>query len=276
MIRIRRSTAPWKVPRRRSERGPGGLQAAQREFRRAHPAYARTALVDALRARVRPPRRGGHVYLDYTGGGLYAESQLRDAPRPAARRVLGNPHSPNPTSPAATGDAERARAAVLAYFDASPDEYDGRLHAQRERRAQAGRRGLPVRAGRPLPAHRRQPQLGQRHPRVRPRARRVESPTCRSLPRRPARSTRRELRALLDSLAPGRAQSVRLSGPVQLLAASSTRSSGSGARRRAAGTCCSTRPRSRRPTGSTCAASGPTSSPSRSTRCSATRPASAA
>ena len=34
----------------------------------------------------------------------------------------------------------------------SPDEYTVDLHAQRQRRAQAGRRGLPVRAGRPPPA----------------------------------------------------------------------------------------------------------------------------
>src|SRR6202041_2485016 len=37
--------------------------------------------------------------------------------------VYGNPHSDNPTSSAATLLVERARAAVLRYFNTSPDEY---------------------------------------------------------------------------------------------------------------------------------------------------------
>ena len=57
----------------------------------------------------------GNVYLDYTGGGLYAESQLARAPaRCCATSVFGNPHSANPTSAAATALVEQARAAVLA------------------------------------------------------------------------------------------------------------------------------------------------------------------
>jgi len=39
------------------------------------------------------------------------------------RSVLGNPHSQNPTSAAMTELVESARAAVLAFFHASPDEY---------------------------------------------------------------------------------------------------------------------------------------------------------
>jgi len=39
------------------------------------------------------------------------------------RRVFGNPHSQNPTSAAMTELVESARAAVLAFFHASPDEY---------------------------------------------------------------------------------------------------------------------------------------------------------
>ncbi len=38
-------------------------------------------------------------------------------------RVFGNPHSLNPTSAAMTELVERARAAVLAFFRASPEEY---------------------------------------------------------------------------------------------------------------------------------------------------------
>lgn len=66
----------------------------------------------------------GQVYLDYTGAGLYAETQLAEHLALLRGSVLGNPHSVNPTSAAMTELVERARAAVLAYFDASPDEYE--------------------------------------------------------------------------------------------------------------------------------------------------------
>ncbi|MCZ7540996.1 MAG: hypothetical protein M5U29_14030 [Anaerolineae bacterium] len=39
----------------------------------------------------------GHVYLDYTGGGLYAESQLAQHQALLRENVFGNPHSSNPT-----------------------------------------------------------------------------------------------------------------------------------------------------------------------------------
>ncbi len=68
-------------------------------FRRAYPAFDTTRVLDELRAReyARLDRQG-HIYLDYTGGGLYAESQLQE------HMALLRSH-------------------VLAYFNASPDEY---------------------------------------------------------------------------------------------------------------------------------------------------------
>jgi molybdenum cofactor sulfurtransferase len=66
---------------------------------------------------------GGHVYLDYTGGGLYAESQLREHFELLRGDVFGNPHSVNPTSAASTELLERARTRVLEFFRASPQEY---------------------------------------------------------------------------------------------------------------------------------------------------------
>ena len=65
----------------------------------------------------------GAVYLDYTGASLYAESQLEEHLRTLREGVYGNPHSSNPTSSAATAMVERARAAVLRYFDAPESEY---------------------------------------------------------------------------------------------------------------------------------------------------------
>jgi molybdenum cofactor sulfurtransferase len=97
---------------------------AEQAFRRAWPDYAGTHALDDLRnsdyARI---DRAGHVYLDYTGGGLYAESQVRAHMDLLLSNVFGNPHSTNPTSLAATRLIEHTRAAILSYFNASPDEY---------------------------------------------------------------------------------------------------------------------------------------------------------
>ncbi len=94
------------------------------DFERAWPAYASTRLVDDLRitdyARL---DELGQVYLDYTGGSLYAESQLRSHLALLAGDVFGNPHSKNPTSLAMTELVEHTRSRVLEHFNASPDEY---------------------------------------------------------------------------------------------------------------------------------------------------------
>ena len=65
----------------------------------------------------------GHVYLDYTGGGLYAEHQIDQHTDMLKRGVYGNPHSSNPTSMAATTLDEGAREYVLKFFNADPGEY---------------------------------------------------------------------------------------------------------------------------------------------------------
>jgi len=97
---------------------------AEAEFRRAYPRYAETAVLDELRrtefARL---EAGGHVYLDYTGAGLYADSQLREHLELLSDNVFGNPHSVNPTSAAMTELVEHTRAAVLEFFRASPEDY---------------------------------------------------------------------------------------------------------------------------------------------------------
>jgi molybdenum cofactor sulfurtransferase len=93
-------------------------------FLRAYPAYPTTRIIDELR--VNEYARldiGGHIYLDYTGGGLYAESQLHRHNRLLAEHVFGNPHSSNPTSQASTQLVEHAREYVLKFFNADPDEY---------------------------------------------------------------------------------------------------------------------------------------------------------
>jgi molybdenum cofactor sulfurtransferase len=93
-------------------------------FLRAYPTYPTTHIIDELRASEYARLDiGGHIYLDYTGGGLYAESQLRRHNKLLAEHVFGNPHSSNPTSQASTQLVEHAREYVLKFFNADPDEY---------------------------------------------------------------------------------------------------------------------------------------------------------
>jgi selenocysteine lyase/cysteine desulfurase len=100
------------------------LDRALTAFRRDYPAFDDTRPLDDLRATEYARLDTlGQVYLDYTGGGLYAESQLREHMALLSQNVFGNPHSRNPTSMAMTHLVEQARAAVLAFFNASPDEY---------------------------------------------------------------------------------------------------------------------------------------------------------
>ena len=88
------------------------------QFLQRHPAYATTLALDALRAseygRIDAQNQ---IYLDYTGGGLHAASQVRDHAQMLSEQVLGNPHSVNPSSMEMTRRVEQTRAAVLEYFN---------------------------------------------------------------------------------------------------------------------------------------------------------------
>lgn len=104
--------------------GQAMYEAAYFQFQRAFPAYERTSALDELRDREYARLdRGGQVYLDYTGGGLYAESQLAEHFDLLKKSVFGNPHSHNPTSQAMTCLIDQARDYVLEYFNAPPGEY---------------------------------------------------------------------------------------------------------------------------------------------------------
>jgi molybdenum cofactor sulfurtransferase len=99
-------------------------KSAEETFRKTYPVFETTSLLDELRrteyARLDEQEQ---VYLDYTGGGLYAQSQVEEHLKVLSRKVLGNPHSTNPTSQAMTTMVEQTRYMVLKYFNASPDEY---------------------------------------------------------------------------------------------------------------------------------------------------------
>ena len=93
-------------------------------FSSAYPGYRSTALLDRLRAtEYSYLDAAGHVYLDYTGAGLPARAQISAHAERIGGRCFGNPHSENPASAASTELIERARLAVLAHFNAPPEEY---------------------------------------------------------------------------------------------------------------------------------------------------------
>jgi selenocysteine lyase/cysteine desulfurase len=94
------------------------------DFHAAYPGYAATARLDQLRSsEYSYLDEGGHVYLDYTGSGLAGRSQLAAHMARLSSGCYGNPHSENPTSSASTLLVERARAAVLRYFNTTADDY---------------------------------------------------------------------------------------------------------------------------------------------------------
>jgi selenocysteine lyase/cysteine desulfurase len=99
------------------------LEGAFAEFWKTCPAYQKSEF-DELRSREYARLDAlDQVYLDYTGSGLYAESQIQGHVDLLKNGVFGNPHSNNPTSLAMTHLVEQARNCVLEYFNASPDEY---------------------------------------------------------------------------------------------------------------------------------------------------------
>jgi len=103
---------------------PDTRQQAYDGFLQAYPTYAQTQLLDEWRRTEYGRLDATHqIYLDYTGGGLYAESQLDAHMAILKNQVLGNPHSANPTSLAMTEMVEGTRHFVLNYFNASPEEY---------------------------------------------------------------------------------------------------------------------------------------------------------
>ena len=100
------------------------LKSALAEFLQAYLAFQTTSYIDDFRERefsCLDEQR--HIYLDYTGGGLYADFQILEHTDTLRNRVSGNPHSTEPASEVATELIERARSYILDYFNASPDEY---------------------------------------------------------------------------------------------------------------------------------------------------------
>ena len=93
------------------------------DFNATYPEYAATVRLDTLRkTEYSYLDEGGHVYLDYTGAGLAAQSQLLAHTARLQAGCYGNPHSDNPTSSASTRLVEQAREAVLRFFSTTAAE----------------------------------------------------------------------------------------------------------------------------------------------------------
>ncbi len=93
-------------------------------FWSSYPGYRSTVALDRLRATEYPYLdAGGHVYLDYAGAGLPAQAQLSAHIERARGRCFGSRHSESSASAASSDLLERARLAVLAHFNAPPEEY---------------------------------------------------------------------------------------------------------------------------------------------------------
>src|SRR3984893_13703542 len=100
------------------------LEEARAEFLTRFARFKNTSLLDECRAtEYRRLDERGHVYLDYTGGSLWAESQIQKHFELLRSSVLGNPHSASPASVAMTEHVERTRRAILQYFNARPEDY---------------------------------------------------------------------------------------------------------------------------------------------------------
>lgn len=93
---------------------------AEADFQVTNPTYSATAIIDEMRgldfSRL---DREGHIYLDYTGGSLYADSQVQKHMELLVKGVFGNPHSTNPTSLMAGQLIEEARQYIKDYFKAA-------------------------------------------------------------------------------------------------------------------------------------------------------------
>ena len=99
------------------------FDSAQSAFRQAHPDIDWDSLEKLRASDYTRLDNLGHIYLDYTGGGLYAQSQVQKHMEMLLNGVYGNPHSSNPTSQAMTDLDEQSREFVLRFFNADPDEY---------------------------------------------------------------------------------------------------------------------------------------------------------
>ena len=112
------------ITRDRAIYEPMRLSEAEADFSRRYPGFDPDGAFAELR-RLEYARldEGDQIYLDYTGGGLHAASQVDAHAELMRAGVLGNPHSNSPASLASTELVEHARHVVREFFNAPPEDY---------------------------------------------------------------------------------------------------------------------------------------------------------
>jgi selenocysteine lyase/cysteine desulfurase len=103
---------------------PAGLGPAEADFNHHFPDFDPDgALAELRHTEYGRLDEGEHVYLDYTGAGLHAVSQIDAHIELLRTSVLGNPHSHSPASLASTELVDRTRRDVRKFFNAPEDDY---------------------------------------------------------------------------------------------------------------------------------------------------------
>jgi selenocysteine lyase/cysteine desulfurase len=117
MARVHNMIETWRPVLQTSRR-------AEPLFMEAYPDYASTGLLDELRAsEYGYLDERDHVYLDYAAAGLPSDAQLRAHTERLRGGCFASPHGPSPSSMESTRLIERARDAVLRFFNADTGEY---------------------------------------------------------------------------------------------------------------------------------------------------------
>lgn len=100
------------------------IEAAFQIFVKANSAFESTKVLDDMRASdYGRLDRLAQVFLDYTGGGLYADSQIRHVSDLLEDGTFGNPHSDILASSAPTELVEETRESLFKFFHAPPGKY---------------------------------------------------------------------------------------------------------------------------------------------------------
>lgn len=89
------------------------------QFLIQYPQFESTLSIDTLRNQdFKRLDDQNHIYLDFTGGQLFGESQIKQHYEWLCKTILGNPHSINPSAALAEKHIGNSRQKVLEYFNA--------------------------------------------------------------------------------------------------------------------------------------------------------------
>jgi selenocysteine lyase/cysteine desulfurase len=112
----------WPTPERRAELDAARARFLSHASQAAGYGYGAREAFEGLVAR-EMGRFADQVYVDYTGSGVYQETQLRAVMEELGTTTYGNAHSRNPSALATEHAVEAARRMVLRHFNVTAAEY---------------------------------------------------------------------------------------------------------------------------------------------------------